>query len=257
VRTAEFGGVPLWRGTLDRAVATVLDDALERRATAFRLVNAYSLYCAATQPRYAAVLRGAGINFMDGRPLARVMARRNRSRRVEQVRGPTLFERCLADGRARGCRHFLLGSSPALLADLHAALLDALPTVEVVGMHSPPFREFTDADRAAMARAIRAADPDVVWVGLGTPKQDIEAVRLSTDLGVTTVAVGAAFDFAAGAKPQAPGVLRRLGLEWAHRLWSEPARLWRRYLLGNSYFLALAALEAIGLPAGRFSRRSG
>jgi len=85
----------------------------------------------------------------------------------------------------------------------------------------------------------------VVWVGLGTPKQDFEAQRICDSLQVTAAAVGAAFDFVAGTKPEAPDWMRRLSLEWAFRLMSEPRRLWRRYLFGNSRFIMLVAREAL------------
>jgi N-acetylglucosaminyldiphosphoundecaprenol N-acetyl-beta-D-mannosaminyltransferase len=94
-------------------------------------------------------------------------------------------------------------------------------------------------EKAEQDRAITEADPDIVWIGLGTPKQDFEAARLARATGRCCIGVGAAFDFAAGAKREAPAALRRFGLEWAFRLATEPGRLWRRYVLGNPRFLLL------------------
>jgi N-acetylglucosaminyldiphosphoundecaprenol N-acetyl-beta-D-mannosaminyltransferase len=240
-----FAGVPLWTGTLDAATTTVLDDARRTTSRSFRLVNAYSLYCARKDRAYAAVLRGEGVNFIDGRPLAWLIARRHRRGAVEQVRGPTLFERCLDAGRAQSYRHFLLGGSPELLSTLGVALTERYPGLVVAGTFAPPFRAFTAEDRNAFRAEIERARPDIVWVGLGTPRQDIEAAELTATLGLTSVAVGAAFDFSAGLKAEAPPLLRASGLEWVFRLLSEPSRLWRRYLYGNAYFLYRVAYEGI------------
>jgi len=89
-------------------------------------------------------------------------------------------------------------------------------------------------------RRISATTPDIVWIGLGTPKQDWEARRLAASIGATTIAVGAAFDFAAGTVMEAPKWVRTIGFEWFFRLCSQPKRLWRRYLIGNSRFLVVA-----------------
>ncbi len=117
------------------------------------------------------------------------------------------------------------------------------PGLKVVGSASPPFRPMTPAERFSQDEDIRTSGAAFVWVGLGTPKQDFEAARICHQLGVTTVAVGAAFDFLARTKREAHPLLRQLGLEWAHRLATEPRRLWRRYLFGNIRFMRLALNE--------------
>ncbi|MGY1723810.1 WecB/TagA/CpsF family glycosyltransferase [Blastococcus sp. SYSU DS0533] len=236
---ASFSGVPLWTGDMDRAVHLVLRTALAKSATSFRLINAYTLYCASSSPSYTRLLTGEGVNFIDGKPLSAYLRRRGHSD-AEQVRGPDLFERCLDAGRAEGVRHFFFGGDADLLARLEQRIASRYPGVEVVGTYAPPFREFDDADRAEFARVVSAAAPHIVWVAIGTPRQDVEAVHLARATGCTTVAVGAAFDFSAGRKAAAPAFLSRMGLEWAFRLLEEPGRLWRRYLYGNVHFLLRA-----------------
>ena len=238
--SAEFSGIPLWLGAMDAAVLRVLRSATGREAAAYRLVNAYTLYSAKGPSAYRTVLTGQGTNFIDGKPLALLMRRLNEDQGTEQVRGPDLFERCLDTGRAAGVRHFFFGATPETLEALRERMVAKYPGLDVVGVHAPAFGPFSAADHETFARVLHAADPDVVWVGLGTPRQDIEAARLTRTLGVTTVAVGAAFDFSAGNKPAAPALFRALGLEWTFRLISEPGRLWRRYLFGNTYFLGAA-----------------
>ena len=111
------------------------------------------------------------------------------------------------------------------------------PGARIVGTHAPPFRALTAGEHRAQASLLRAADADVVWVGLGTPRQDLRAAELRAEVPAVFVAVGAAFDFVAGTKRQAPRWMRRHGLEWQYRLLTEPRRLWRRYLFGNTRFL--------------------
>jgi N-acetylglucosaminyldiphosphoundecaprenol N-acetyl-beta-D-mannosaminyltransferase len=245
VTLARFGGVPLLLGTMDQAVELVLGTAKEADGTAFRLVNSYTLYCAHRDDHYARLLCSGGVNLIDGRPLAFLMRRQNKSVPVGQVRGPTLFETCLDRGRDRGIRHFLLGGTPDLLNRLEQSLRRRYPGLDVVGRLAPPFRAPTAEDRTAYLDAIVQAEPDIVWLGLGTPKQDAEGDLISRSLNVTTVGVGAAFDFSSGTKEQAPWLLRSLALEWAFRLWSEPRRLWRRYLFGNAHFLWQATRELL------------
>jgi N-acetylglucosaminyldiphosphoundecaprenol N-acetyl-beta-D-mannosaminyltransferase len=152
-------------------------------------------------------------------------------------------------GRVAGLKHYLLGSTNDRLEAMEAVLVAAHPGVVIAGMASPPFRELTEEERIVQARNIRASGADIVWVGLGTPKQDIEAERLAIELGIPAVAVGAAFDFTAGAVREAPRWCRAIGLEWAYRLWREPRRLWRRYLIGNPQFVVSVVrgyLQSVG-----------
>jgi N-acetylglucosaminyldiphosphoundecaprenol N-acetyl-beta-D-mannosaminyltransferase len=121
------------------------------------------------------------------------------------------------------------------------------PGVQLVGAYSPPYRPLAKAERLALEGNIRDSRPDIVWIGLGTPKQDVEAMTLAASAPAVFIAVGAAFDFLAGTKKEAPDWLKGSGLEWCYRLLSEPRRLWRRYTLGNLRFLEVA-LKSADLP---------
>lgn len=125
-----------------------------------------------------------------------------------------------------------------MLVKLQQNLEARFPGVEIVGTYSPPFRSLSEAELDAQDELILRSGADIVWVGLGTPKQDHEVRRLADSLHVTACAVGAAFDFTAGTKREAPKWMTRVGLEWTFRLISEPRRLWKRYLIGNFVFLA-------------------
>ena len=239
--TRTFGDVPIRVAAERDAADDLLWHALDRAVpTTYRLVNAYTLAVASRDTAYERVLLGPGTNLPDGLPLAKVLAWTNRDVRVGRVRGPSLFEDCLDRGRPLRVRHYLLGGTEETLRRLLGEIERRFPGADIVGCESPPFRVLSDDERIAQCARIRASRAHVVWVALGTPKQDFEALRLMLDAGVTTVAVGAAFDFTAGTVRQAPEWMRRSGLEWGFRLTTEPRRLWRRYLFGNARFIQLA-----------------
>jgi N-acetylglucosaminyldiphosphoundecaprenol N-acetyl-beta-D-mannosaminyltransferase len=246
--TGTLNGVSVERTSLDEAVASFVQNvASGAPGQAHRLVNSYTFALAETYPDYQALLAQSGVNLPDGKPLVTALNRLNRhGQPFGQVRGPSFFVTCLDEGRAQGVRHLFLGGSPELLESLKDAVDRRFPGTEIVGMISPPFRPLTDSERAEQDSQIKVSGAHVVWVGLGTPKQDFEAQRICDSLGVTTAAVGAAFDFVAGTKPEAPEWMRRLSLEWVFRLMTEPRRLWRRYLFGNARFLMLVLREARG-----------
>lgn len=210
-----------------------------------RLVNAYSLALARKRPEYDALLRGPGVNLPDGLPVAWLL-RRLGNREARQVRGPDFFIRVIEVGIQSGVRHYFFGATSTTLRQLVDNLTHAYPEIVISGASAPPFGEVEDLVTAEVVTAIQGVAPDIVWVGLGTPKQDFVASRLSQQLGLTCIGVGAAFDFTANTIPTAPLFMRRMGLEWLFRLLSEPRRLWRRYLVGNGTFILLTLRELYG-----------
>lgn len=202
------------------------------------LCNAYTLAQADRDVVLHALLRRATLNFPDGKSVvwANRLQHRGHHPPSTRVYGPDLMRAVVELGRPAGLRHYLLGSTPEVLTALTARLRGDYPGVRLVGVESPPFRDLTEAERQAQRDRIRRSRAQLVWVGLGTPKQDREAARLAAELPVVAVAVGAAFDFIAGTKRQAPRWMRSNGLEWCFRLAQEPRRLWRRYLFGNVRF---------------------
>lgn len=229
-------GLPLLPVSPRTAAARIAAAAAGGYGGDVHLVNAYTIALADGDPALSQVLINASMNFADGRPVA-LLARWATGRMLEQVRGPSLFEGVFETGAQYGLRHFLLGSTPTTLALLEVALVARFPDAEIVGTLSPPFREPSATELCERDAMIVASGANIVWVGLGTPRQDFEAARLSNEIGLVAVAVGAAFDFAAGTKPEAPTWMRQLTLEWLYRLVHEPKRLWRRYLFGNARFL--------------------
>lgn len=233
-----FVGFPIWTPSADAAAAQLLAPSDNRRLLV-RLVNAYSLALASTDDSYARILKGEGVNLCDSRHLAGVLSAGRRVR-VEQVRGPSLFVNCLDGGRRRGTRHVFVGGGREVLPLLAEQVSTRFPGVIVAGIVPWPFTPVDDVERENICERIREYEPDIVWLALGTPKQDFEAARIFQRLDSHVVAVGAAFDFVAGTVKEAPLAVRKLGLEWLYRLMAEPRRLWRRYAFGNLKFLTLA-----------------
>jgi N-acetylglucosaminyldiphosphoundecaprenol N-acetyl-beta-D-mannosaminyltransferase len=233
-------GVPITACEPAAAARLVVDRAAGplRSGQDVHLCNAYTLAQADRDVVLHALLRRATLNFPDGKSV--VWANRLQHRRqrppTARVYGPDLMRAVFELGRPAGLRHYLLGSTPQVLAALQSQLRHDYPGAHLVGAESPPFRDLTEAERHDQRERIRRSRAQLVWVGLGTPKQDWEAARLAAGLPVVAVAVGAAFDLVAGTKRQAPRWMRHNGLEWCFRLAQEPRRLWRRYLFGNARF---------------------
>jgi len=196
-------------------------------------------------------LAGADVNTSDGVPL--VWAIRWTARPEQQrVYGPELMRRSIAQTVDRGWRHYFYGSTPETLAALEQAVASSDPDAVIAGSYSPPFRELTSDETEAIVADIMASGTDVVWVGLGMPKQELWMQQVRPLLpGVALVGVGAAFDFIAGTKKEAPAWIQRSGLEWLFRLTQEPRRLWRRYIFNNPWFVVLLAKQIVLQRLGR------
>ena len=193
-------------------------------------------------PALRRLYNGAGLLTPDGMPLVwwcRLAGQAHTSR----VYGPDLLLALCG----RGHRHFFYGTTKATLALLVAQLQVQWPQMEIAGTYAPPFREMTPEEEAGSIAQIKASNADVVWVGLGSPKQDRwMATHIDSLNAPVLIGVGAAFDFIAGIKPQAPIWMQRNGLEWLFRLATEPRRLWKRYARNIPAFVVLSVLQWLG-----------
>jgi len=211
----------------------------------------HSVMSARKDSELHSALLGADIATPDGVPLVWAI-RMTADPTQERVYGPELMRRTLVAG-SPGIKHYLFGSTPETIEILHGKITHFAPSALIVGTESPPFRPLSqDEDEEALNR-IRASGANVVWVGLGMPKQELWMRRVGPHLpGITLVGVGAAFDFLAETKAQAPPWMQRNGLEWLFRLSREPRRLWRRYIWNNPAFLMLMFRQVVGSKiAGR------
>jgi N-acetylglucosaminyldiphosphoundecaprenol N-acetyl-beta-D-mannosaminyltransferase len=184
----------------------------------------------------------------DGMPLVWLNHLHGR-RWVERVYGPDLLLAMCAHSLSTGYRHYFYGGAEGIPELLATRLQERFPGLRVAGTYSPPFRPMTPAEDAELVERINASGADIVWVGISTPKQDRwMADHVGRLTASVLVGVGAAFDFHAGVKPQAPRWMQRNGLEWLFRLATEPRRLGRRYVLYNPLFVWLVIQQALGRP---------
>ena len=207
------------------------------KAHVFHFNAAHPTVEARHDPAYRDLLNRGDLNLADGMPVA--WAARRKGQPVLRLAGTDAMSALCAWGMDRGLTHYLYGATEETLAQMRANLERTYPGIRIVGTESPPFRAVTDDELDETVARMRAAGAEAVWIGLGAPKQDVMGARLrERDAAPLLFCVGAAFDFIAGTKSRAPAWMRRSGLEWVHRLGSEPGRLWKRYLVGNSQFVA-------------------
>jgi N-acetylglucosaminyldiphosphoundecaprenol N-acetyl-beta-D-mannosaminyltransferase len=197
--------------------------------------------------RLRAIHNAAGMVTPDGMPLV-WLSRMRGFKFVERVYGPDLLLACCQRSVSTGYRHFFYGGATGVPERLIERLQSRFPGLQIVGCYSPPFRALSADEDAEVIRRINAARPDLVWVGLSTPKQERWMSEHRDRLTAPVlVGVGAAFDFHAGLKRQAPRWMQHSGLEWLFRLLSEPRRLWRRYLRNNPLFVWHVVLQSLRL----------
>lgn len=189
----------------------------------------------------------AGMVTPDGMPLVWLLKRAGYAN-CDRVCGRDLVMAVFERGITRGYRHFFYGSTPETIDRLQQNLKARFREAEIVGGYSPPFRPLTPAEDQAEVEAINQAHPDIVWVGLSTPKQERWMAEHKRRIEAKVlIGVGAAFDFLAGLLKVAPDILQRSGLEWAFRLAMEPRRLSGRYLKNNPLFIASVVAQQLGL----------
>ena len=216
--------------------------------------NVHTVMASGEDPELRAALMASSFNVPDGQPLVWAINSLGHSL-AGRVYGPELMARACAHASARGQRFYLYGGrNQGALVQLALNLRQRYPGVSIVGGYSPPHRQLTEEEQNAVADEINRSRADVVWVGIGVPKQEKWMARMRPLLEAPLlVGVGAAFDFHAGLVPQAPTWLQEAGLEWAYRLAHEPRRLWRRYLRYNPRFMTAFARQLAGhrRPANR------
>ncbi len=180
----------------------------------------------------------SGLTTPDGMPMV-WSARWAGAKHVERVYGPDLMAALCRRAAERGWTSYFYGGKDGVPELLAERLTDRYPGLKVVGTYSPPFRPLSEAEDAEIVSQINAVSPDLVWVGLSTPKQERWVADHVGRLGASALlAVGAAFDIHAGTLQQAPAPMQRAGLEWLYRIYREPRRLWWRYLRNNPRFVA-------------------
>jgi len=236
VRSRHFLGMRVDATSYAETADLVLDLSAAGKGGMVCVASTHMVMEAHDSAEFRGIVNSADRITPDGMPLVWGLRARGLSH-ATRVYGPTLMPEICARAAAAGVRVGLYGGTPAVMARLCDALHERFPSLEIAFTHSPPFRPPTEAEDRQVTEAIRAAGVEVLFVGIGCPKQERWMAAHRAGLDCAMVGVGAAFDFLAGVKSQAPRLLQDAGLEWAYRLACEPRRLWRRYLLGNSRFV--------------------
>lgn len=229
----------------DRVAVSVCDRLATGPASSFVFLNPHSVVLAERDAALHAAITGASGVFCDGVGLAMASLVLNR-KRVQRVYGYEFFRALSRELSDRGMgRVFFLGGQTEALKELITKYRAEYPGIAHVEAYAPPFQPaFTDADIAEMAQRVDAHGSDVLWIGLGSPKQEKILHQLLQSCNVRcAAAIGAVFDFYTNRVRHAPPWIRRLGLQWAHRLALEPTRLWRRTLISVPLFVSRIFLE--------------
>ncbi|MBX9660989.1 MAG: WecB/TagA/CpsF family glycosyltransferase [Nitrospiraceae bacterium] len=199
------------------------------------ICNVHVVVNASRDQQLASAVRGADLATPDGMPVA-LCLRLAGFRGQPRIAGPDLMWACLEAAQRERVAVYLYGGRPETLEKLEARVRAAFPLLCLVGSRSPPFRPLTPEEDAAEVERIERSGAQLVFVGLGCPKQEIWMAQHRGRIHAVMMGVGAAFDFHAGVTRRAPLWMQRVGLEWLHCLFSEPKRLWRRYLITNTVF---------------------
>ena len=185
---------------------------------------------------YKKVINSSGMTTPDGMPL--VWIGKAKGVDIERTYGPDLLQAMNKLSEDKGYRNYFYGGTQESIELFVSKMKEMYPKLNIVGSVAPPIRKINEIESDETLSKINEAKPDILWVGLGSPKQDFWMYNHREKLDASVIiGVGAAFDFLAGIKKQAPVWMQRSGLEWFFRLCSEPKRLWRRYLIGNSKFI--------------------
>jgi N-acetylglucosaminyldiphosphoundecaprenol N-acetyl-beta-D-mannosaminyltransferase len=236
--TTSVLGVPLALTDYERTMDW-MDATVQTQQKGYICVAAtHTVVACQDDPELAAAVHGASLVVPDGQPVVWAMNALGHDL-SSRVYGPDLMARYCERSALTGARMFLYGGrNQGALVQLALNLRRRYPGVQIVGGYSPPFRPLSDEEREAVVAEINHARPDVVWVGIGVPKQEKWMAEMQERLDAPVlVGVGAAFDFHAGLVPQAPSWMQSAGLEWLYRLLQEPRRLWKRYLTYNPRFV--------------------
>jgi N-acetylglucosaminyldiphosphoundecaprenol N-acetyl-beta-D-mannosaminyltransferase len=244
---AQVLGVPISVVDMETAMATIALWIRQKKTRYVCAPDVYNVVRAQDDPKHMAALQSADLVIPDGTPLTWVMRLRGEKIR-ERVCGPDLMLAVCRQSAAEGWRHYFYGGADGVASELAHNLKQRFPGLQVAGLDCPPFRPLSETEVSATIEMINAAKPDIVWVGLGCPKQELwMAENRGRIEGAVLLGVGAAFDFHTGRVRRAPAWMQTHGLEWLYRLAAEPGRLWRRYLVSAPRFCLASLAETIRL----------
>ena len=243
---ANILGIGVHAVSMQTAVDAITNSVLAHHKGYVCVASVHGVMEAQRDAELAQIYRNAFLVVPDGMPT--VWMGRLQGLSIERVFGPDLMMAVLREPRLFGSKHFLYGGEDGVAECLQRVLSRKYPQAQFVGAYCPPFRPLSSNERDLLLDKISAVQPDIIWVGLSTPKQERFMADYLPLLRTTLmVGVGAAFDYHTGRIKDSPQWLKQMGLQWMHRLIQEPARLWRRYLWNNPQFIYNACLHVLGI----------
>ena len=247
--TAKVLGIPVEPLDMERALMRITEELQARRKGYVCLIGVHGIMEAQRDPRVAQVYARATLMVPDGTPTVWV-GRWQGFHAMQRVAGPDLMLEIFRRKEFAHCTHFLYGGKEGVAEELRTTLMRRFPSARIVGTYTPPFSDLTLDEEESLAAHIDELKPDILWIGISTPKQERFMMRFLPLLDSTLMfGVGAAFDFHTGRIKDSPQWLKRAGLQWLHRLIQDPRRLLWRYLRNNSTFLWHITLQLTGLRA--------
>lgn len=232
---------------MDQAIQRISEWIDTKRKSYVCVAPVATVVSALDDDKYLEVLNHADMVTPDGMPIVWV-GRAKGYREMGRVCGPDMMKKICIDPCLSHCRHFFFGATDQTLHELQEQLRKWNPDIKICGAIAPPFRDKAQVEDDDVVGRINHAQPDILWVGIGAPKQDYwMALNRDRIDAPVLVGIGAAFDFLAGNKPRAPKWMQKIGMEWFFRLCCEPRRLWRRYVIGNTRFCFEFLKEVLGL----------
>ena len=240
-------GIKVHATRMDRAVARLQTAVADGEKGYVCVTGVQGVMEAQMDSNLKRIINRALLNIPDGRPTVWVGWLRGLFQ-MRQVTGPTMMLQICALSPEKGYKHFFYGGNDGVADQLKAALIQRFPGLNVVGTYTPPFRPLTADEEADLTRKVAELKPDFFWVGLSTPKQErfmdeyIQKLDAKLMLGV-----GAAFDMHTGRIKDAPYWMKFTGIQWMHRIYQDPKRLWKRYLVNNPKFVYRITLELLGI----------
>jgi N-acetylglucosaminyldiphosphoundecaprenol N-acetyl-beta-D-mannosaminyltransferase len=240
-------GVGIHAIDLPQAVRTIEAAVAQRHKGYVCVASVHGVMEAQRNPQFHQIMSRALLVTPDGMPTVWV-GKLQGHQLMQRVFGPDLMLEVCRSSAGRGITHFLYGGQPGVAQQLRVTLEQRCPGIRLVGQFTPPFRPLSCDEERELLRMIGETRPDIMWVGLSTPKQEQFMANYIDRLECQVmVGVGAAFDFLTGRIADSPAWIKQFGLQWLHRLYQEPGRLWKRYLLNNSQFLVKLAGQVAGV----------
>lgn len=237
IKTCQILGVDIAVTNMEQVVQYLEDNVLDLKGKYITVCNGHTSVMAYEDEEYKKVQKCAVLSLPDGEPLS-IVSRKRGFTDARRVTGPDLMEEMFIKGQAGdGLRHYFYGGTQDTLDTLKELLKLKYPNLQVAGMYSPPFRPLTPEEKRQDVERINQSEADIIWVGLGAPKQEKWMYEHKGKLNGVAIGVGAGFDYHAGKLKRAPKWMQQISMEWFVRLLQDPRRLWKRYLVTNIKFM--------------------